>query len=501
MSTQVAFPKPDFGRLYGITHDAVTKAQVIRPNRVLKVGIGIPKGRAVHIFMHNKEWMIRFGVWEDDNGKKKLKMKTVYRGNSIVKVNGVDTKLSNERKDVESWYHAHKNDAAVSNRPQKIQHFTFTARTVREDEGGKPVEIFEPDFEAIEAHGDAPRRIPIVLTTSNPLRQEDQWWTAAELKCHGDGLLGERVLSAGSPKDEWWERAKAAGLKMFPIQPCRLAGCPHAGVDCKNHSNIEFQLAGALRLGSTAYFASTGQVTAERLASSLASIKIPVENMGLSVVGATMYLVLGSFKANKDGKPSIQPAAWLEFTESSMAAMRKVLQETSWTPRAIEQVTRMIEAAPGAPDDIVNSELSAPAVMAEFSDAEFEDEEPAAEAGPAAAATQAKTDALSEKIAKAKEGKGAAAPEPGPVVNVPVATPSAVPQPAATQPTTPWPDRAGMNAAMNAQKSRIGLAAWESLMTKHSVMMGSLKHDDPKALALYTDAVAAPAIVLDTDVF
>ena len=152
MSTQ-ALPRPDFGKLYGITHDAVTKAQIIRPNRVLKVGIGIPKGRAVHVFMHNKEWMIRFGVWEDEGGKKKLKMKTVYRGNSIVKVGGVETKLSNERKDVEAWYHAHKNDAAMSNRPQKIQHFTFTTKTVREDESGRPVEVFEPDFEAIEGDG------------------------------------------------------------------------------------------------------------------------------------------------------------------------------------------------------------------------------------------------------------------------------------------------------------------------------------------------------------
>lgn len=492
MSTQTALPKPDFGKLYGITHDAVTKAQVIRPNRVLKVGIGIPKGRAVHIFIHNKEWMIRFGVWEDEGGKKKLKMKTVYRGNSTVKVGGVDTKLSNERKDVEAWYHAHKQDAAVSNRPQKIQHFTFTSRTVREDEGGKPVEVFEPDFEAIEAHGDAPRRIPIVLTTNSPLRQEDQWWTATELKCHGDGLLGERVLALGSEKDQWWSAAKAAGLKMFPIEPCRLGGCPHAGVDCKNHSNIEFQLAGSLRLGATAYFASTGQVTAERLASSLASIKIPVENMGLSVVGATMYLVLGSFKANKDNKPSIQPCVWLEFTESSMAAMRRVLQETSWTPKALDQVTRMIEAAT-VPDDIVNTELSAPAIMAEFSDAEFEDDDgPVSDPSPAATATAAKTEALSDKLKKQKEAKpepkdqGAAQNE---IQQAPPNQPKETPVQATLVPKHTWPDRQAMNSAFIKEQTAMNNdEKFAAVLARCKVSsMGTLDHTSEKASQVYEE--------------
>ncbi len=396
MNTQTTLPKPDFGRLYGITHDPVTKAQVVRPNRVLKVGIGIPKGPAIHVFMHNKEWMIRFGAWEKvSGGKDKLVMRTVYRGNATVMVGDTETKLSNERKDVEAWYHAHKHDAVVSNRPQKIQHFTFTTRTVREDEGGKPFETFEPDFEAIEAHGDVPRRVPIVLTTNNPLRQEDQWWAASELKCHGDGLLAERVLSTGTIKDQWWEQAKAAGLKMFPYQPCRLGGCPHVGIDCKNHSILEFQLAGALRLGATAYFTSTGQVTAERLASSLASIKLPIDNMGLSVVGATMYLVLGSFKANKDNKPSIQPVVWLEFTESSMAAMRRILQETSWTPKALE-AARVIEAP--LVEDIVN-EMTAPGITLD-GDADFDDD---VETVPlAATATFAATEELGKALAAAR---------------------------------------------------------------------------------------------------
>ncbi len=485
MSTQTALPKPDFGRLYGVTYDQTSKSAIVRTPRVLKVGIGIPKGRAIHVFMHSGDWIIRFGAWEEKDGKKKLVMKTVYRGNQ----NG----LSNKQADVEAWYNAHKQDAAVSNRPQKIPHFTFTQRTIIEDGGGKPVEVFEPDFDAIFAHGNSPRKIPVILTKDAPIWQEDQFWTATELKCHGDGLLAERILSMGSAKDQYWQIAKDAGLKMFPYGPCRLGGCPHAGVDCKKHSTIDLQLAYALRLGATAYFSSTGDVTASRLFSSFEDIAGPLAKMGYSVVGVPMYLVLGSFRANHEGKASAQPCVSLELTAAGSKALNQLLAENAWAPAKIGTGPRQI-AAPEEPMLDATAEVLAPGIMNEFSEPEFDDDAVTVEASPAATATQAKTEALSEKIRKTKEGVApvtAAAPDPGPAVNVP----------AQSATSAPWTDRPSMNSALTAQKTRIGQEAFDGLLAKHNVLMGSLKFDDPKAAVLYAEMVAAPMASLPEDVF
>ncbi len=488
MSTPAVTPRPEFGKIFGITYDANTRLPVVRTPRVLKVGIGIPKGKAVHIFMHNGDWIIRFGVWEEKDGKKKLVMKSVYRGNSKVK----DVVLSNKRADVEAWYNAHKDEAAFSNRPQKIPHFTFTRRSIVEVEG-KPVEVFEPDFEAIEAHGDAPRRIPVVLTSDSPLMQELAFWSATELKCHGDGILAERVVSMGSAKDDNWKEAKERGDKMFVYSPCGKA-CQYLGKDCKPMSTLNVQLAYAMRLGATAYFTSTGIVSAGQLFSSLTEISEAIHRRGMSICGIPMDLVLGSFRANHEGRPSAQPCVSLELRAAGQKELNRILAENAWVPVKLEEGARQIA---GVTDDAAiydaEPETLAPGLAAEFSDAEFDDSEPVVEeSSPAATATAAKTEALSDKLKNAKkETKPDTVKEAKPE---PVVEPAA---PAASK----WPDRQAMNADFNKQKARIGQEAFDGLLSKHSVLMGSLKHDEDKALALFGDMAAAPMAVQDSDPF
>jgi hypothetical protein len=509
MSTQAVTPRPEFGKIFGITYDKNTRLPMVRTPRVLKVGIGIPKGKAVHIFMHNGDWIIRFGVWEKSGDKNKLVMKTVYRGNSKVKMGDSEVILSNKRADVEAWYAAHKQDAAVSNRPQKIPHFTFTRRTIVEDEGGKPVEVFEPDFEAIEAHGDSPRRIPIMLMADNPLSQELAFWSAIELKCHGDGLLAERVVSMGSAKDENWKAAKDAGDKMFVYSPCGTS-CPYLGKECKPHSVLNMQLAYALRIGATAYFTTTGMVSAGQLFSSLTDIAEAVHNKGISLRGIPMDLVLSSFRANHEGKPSVQPCVFLDLRASSRRELDKILSDNAWVPVRLENGVKQIEAPiseAGAMYD-AEAETLAPAINAEFSEPEFDDDEPVTvEASPAATATQAKTEALSEKIRKTREGtapvatpKDSGAAQSA-VTKDPGGAQNEIQQAGPAAPSIPWTDRPTMNSALTAQKARIGQEAYDGLLAKHNVMMGALKFDDPKAAALYADMVAAPMAVNDGDVF
>lgn len=484
-TTQAALPRPDFGRLYGITYDPGTKAPMIRVPRVLKVGIGIPKGKAIQVFKFNGRWHIRHGVWEKNpGGKDKLVMRTVYQGGAIVKVDGKDVEMPNTKEAAEAWHNANKDKAAVSNRPQKQPFFGFTRRTVVEDASGKPTEFFEPDFDAIDAHGDCPRRIEVILTSESPLRQEDQWWTASELKCHGDGLLGERVLSAGSAKDEWWQQAKDAGLKMFPYAPCRLNGCPHAGVDCKQHSTLELQLAYALRLGATAYFTSTGQVTADQLHSSLMSIRVPLEKRGYSIVGIPMHLVLGSFKANHEGKPTIQPCVSLELTAAGAKALNQLLSENSWVPARIGTSPRQIT---GAADQEMTydapTEALAPAIAAEFTDAEYDEDVPedAATPPPVATATAAKQAEVSERLKKAKEKKDEPAPAAPAVADVPTATQL-------------WADKGSMDTLFISQRHRVGPDAFSKIFADAGTNPNSLKHDSTKAAELYAAVLALPGL-------
>jgi hypothetical protein len=515
MSTAATAPRPDFGRLYGITYDKGTKVPIVRAPRVLKIGIGIPKGKAIHIFLHGGLWHIRFGVWEDTGGKKKLVMKTVYRGESTVKMGDKEVTLSNKRADVEAWFNANKDRAAISNRPQKIPHFTFTRRTIIEDESGRPIEMFEPDWDAIEAHGDAPRRIPVILTSESPMTQAFEWWTATALQCHGDGLLAERLVAIGSEKDENWKVAKDAGLKMFLYQPCFAGGCKQAGVECKPHSTLNVQLAYAMRLGATAYFTTTGMVSAGQLFSSLMEIKDAIESRGYSIAGIPMDLVLGSFRATHDGKPSVQPCVSLELRSQSNQKLNQILAENSWVPAQLGTSTRQITSAVDdsggfdAPDAVL-----APAIAAEFSEADFDDEaEVVAEAQPpAATATQEKQAAVGEKLAKARKAAEATpAPQSGEPAQAPAAAAPPAPAPVAPVPvptttTFPWADDESMRSLFKAEIKKDSDFV-QGILKKHGVMFPQLKPDDPRSVAIYNEIkagkVPAPqgSLIQDEDLF
>ncbi len=491
--------RPEYGRLYGITYDKNSRVPMIRPPRVMKVSIGIPKGRAIQIFLHAGKWNIRHGAWEKTGGKDKLVMKTVFKGGAVV--NGVET--PNTRAAAEAWHNANKQNAAISNRPQKIPYFTFTRRTIIETSDGKPAEVFEPDFDAIEAHGDAPRRISVILTSENPLQQSYEWWTASELKCHGDGLLAERAISAGSVKDPGWQEAKDAGQKMFVFSPCYVSGCPHAGVDCKPHSTLNMQLAYAMRLGATSYFTSTGQVSADQLFSSLWEIREPIERRGYSIAGIPLDLVLGSFRANHDGKPSIQPCVSLELRARAGQVLDKILAENSWVPAQLGAGPKMIAATQEEAGSFdAPTEVLAPAIAAEFIEAEFDDEDPSQTETPppAAVATQLKQAQIAETLRHQREAQAAStAPAPPPtVVDAIKADPASGSTGSVHPPVPQWhliSDRATMNATLTMEKSRVGDFAFAAVLKKHNTMMGNLKADDPVALAIYQDlrAIVTPS--------
>ncbi len=367
--------------LIGITHD-INKVQIIREPRVLKVGIGISKGRAVYVYLKDRRWMIRVGKFD----KEKLAMVTV---------NGPDGQPGFATKqEAQSWFSANKESIAISNRPQKIPFFTFTKRIIREVKG-KPEESFEPDFDAIEAHGEMPREIDIVFMAENPLFQQYQAWSATELKCSGDGVLAQRLIQLGNKDWPGWTEAEAAKQKTFPVIECWVSGlCPIAEKgECKPTSVLTFQLANDIRVGATSYFTTTSIRSAIQLASSLASIRALAERVGAGISNTPLKLVLAPFRTNHDNKPATQYGVSLELRSQDVKKLRQLLAESAWKPG-----TRLLNAAEEPAE--IPAEITPEAMTAEFTDEpQFEDDaaDPVKQE-PMAAATQEKTSALAEKI-------------------------------------------------------------------------------------------------------
>lgn len=481
MSTQAAQPqRPEFGKLYGITHNIETGAAIRRIQRVLKVGLGIAKGRAVQVFIHNAKWHIRFGVFEG----KSLVMKTVFKGG--------EQGMPNTRAAAEAFYEANKQKAEISNRPQKVSYFTFSKRTMKEDSSGRIVESFEPDFDAIEAHGDLPQHLSILVAESNPLHQSYEFWNATALQCKGDGRIAERAIALGSAADPNWASAKAAGAKVFLYDRCYKTGCKYAGKECKPHSTLNLQLKKSLRLGATAYFTSTGEVSAGRLASSLDAIRAPIEARGYGIAGLTLELVLQPFPANPaGGKRSLQPAVSLELRASGPDDLRKMLEESSWVQPGVPQLALPpAEFEPVIYDEAAIEDAET-ATDAGIADAEFDDDFDAPPVAPAASATRQKQDEISEQLKRQREAVEAAVAPP---TIVPMSGPST--HRSDGSPRMPWNNEKGMKALLETALARVGPAAYEAVLERHGIHE-AFSYDDVLGHEFYADLKLLPDAATD----
>lgn len=224
----------DRTKLYGLTHDAVNKRPMVRQVRMLKVGIGFPKGPNIHAFIApSGEWVIEEG---DSKPPKRTKFKTMA--------------------EAKAFYADRRRSVPERKYPSKFPYFTFLRTGM---DGG-----FVHDFEAIERHGSMPTEIEIVFLTDTPLEQAMEWWTSAEKKCEGNGIDARRRLDLASTDEEkkLADAARKAGEQYFPIiEGCHMRGCKYSRGEkppCKPHSRLMFQLAYNPTLGGTAVFDTTG---------------------------------------------------------------------------------------------------------------------------------------------------------------------------------------------------------------------------------------------------
>ncbi len=331
--------------LYGVTHTPAGKP-IVRLAKTLKVGIGYPKGKAIHVYIDARgKWCVETGDHKDTR-----------------KVARFD-----DRAKAQDFYREAWPKTADRRYPAKFGYFTFQRISI---DGS-----FSPDWDAIELHGPLPTEVPIVFLDNAPLHQQFEWWTAAELKCSGDGRTAMRRCSAAKTKEEKAaaEEAAARGENVFPIlDACFTQGCVYAKGEkplCKPHTRLSFQLANAPALGSTCHFDSTGFRSASQLFSSLEQIRAitgrgnPEEG---PVAGIPLLLKLLPYKTSHQGKPSTQFGVTLHLrAKDAMDLMRGTLQRADEF-RQLQVAPLMLSAAQEeAPEEALSDAVDADVIHGE----------------------------------------------------------------------------------------------------------------------------------------
>lgn len=304
--------------IYGLTHDD-TGRPITRLAKSVKVGFGYPKGAAVHVFIDRTgEWVVETGIGRD---AKQHRFQTMP--------------------EAQKFYGQARQSAGERKYPAKIPYFTFQRVAAN-------AELY-PDWDAIALHGSKPVEVPIVFSDQEPLRQKMEWWTAAELKCEGDGRDARRRCNAAKGPEQQ-AAAKAAaerGEQWFPIiDGCGHGRCPEATGDkpsCKPHSRLTFILAKAPSLGTVCHYDSTGYRTAVWLASPIEQLR---QVTGGRLAGISMRLKLQAYKTSFAGKPSVQIGATLYMPEADfLELIRRARQQADeFAARQLDQPTRQIEA-------------------------------------------------------------------------------------------------------------------------------------------------------------
>ena len=337
--------RPAKNRMYGLTHE-LDGTPIIREPRVIKVGIGVPKGRSVLV------WIDAKGNWCVQHEKDKIARFA-------------------SKEEARAFYKTARDKAPERRYPQKLPYFIFTKVS--------PQWMFEPDFDAIEAHGPTPTEIDIVFFREEPFEYAYEMWTAAERKCFGDGMNGMRVLSMARTEEEkrLAEEAKRAGERHFPvINQCRVMGCPYAqtsGDDappCKPHGRLLFQLLSRVSFGGSAYFDTTGFRSVSQLHSNLEMFR------GLTdghIAGIPLKMIVRPYRTSHNGKPATQYGVHLEFPDKDAATLRKNLLEHVRNFRGEVPVRPAPKELPPAMDvtDPQAEDVEPPPVIAAAMEAEF----------------------------------------------------------------------------------------------------------------------------------
>ena len=312
----------DKSKLYGLTHDLDGTPRTHQV-RMLKVGIGYPRGPAIHVYIDRSgKWVVELGVGDK-----------------------VALKRFDDRGTAKEYYTDQRRRAPIRKYPGKFPYFTFY-------QIGMDAQYY-PDWDAIEQHGSIPTEIEVVFLTNDPLEQTMQWWTAAELKCEGNGKDARRRIELAETDDEKQAAAKAeaAGEQFFPLtNACYACGCKHARGDkaiCKPKTRLSFQLAHAPTIGGTCVYETTGFRSGRNLFSCIEQIRTVTgrgdPEQGV-VAGIPLILILRPYRTSHKGQPTKQYGVSLQLrAEDAVSLYRKAIQAGDEF-QAISRVPRQLEA-------------------------------------------------------------------------------------------------------------------------------------------------------------
>lgn len=289
---------------YGLTHKE-SGEPMVRVVTTTKVGIGLPQGKAVHVYIDlGGKWIVMEGTG-----------KSAQRHECTDKVEARRTYLAASQRAPERKY------------PGRLPHFTFT----RVSSDG----TYQPDWDAIELHGSLPTEVPVIFFKDEPLDVEYAMFTATEKKCWGDGRDALRIVSLTTNKAQK-ETAEAAienGEKYYKIENgCAIYDCPFAkNKECKPHGRLYFQLTKAPRLGTSAYFDTTGRRSIGQLFSCLQDFRSFTGRGDAKrgfVAGIPLWLTVRPYRVRYTDKTgehtSTQYSVGLEFRGEGMEPERLV---------------------------------------------------------------------------------------------------------------------------------------------------------------------------------
>ncbi len=336
-------PRPS-NKLYGVTHDPKSgAAQLVEP-RTVKVSIGLPKGRAIHVYIDIEgQWVIVLGSGKD-----------AKRGRFKAKEDA-------QRKYRELWGTAPNREY-----PERLPYFTFLHPSASGE--------FEPDWDVIESHGPLPTEIDITFIRDDPFEASYQMWSTKEKQCTGDGKIAERILALADTKEEKELAAQAQkrGEKYFPIvDRCWLNECKYSKPSdnkpspCRPMGRLFFQLLKTPRLGATAVYNTAGYKSIKQLFSSIETFKHAGRGF---ICGIPLKMLLQPYRVTYNGRTATQFAVSLEFRPESALALRQSLVDYAVQYRIagaeqLKQIENM--APPELPAQEIPEEHPA-AIAAEF---------------------------------------------------------------------------------------------------------------------------------------
>lgn len=342
--------RPQPGRIYGLTHDPGTGQSIIRAPRTLKVSIGLPPGKDVECVKDPGDpTSILIGHRKTKDGEMN------WAKYNVSDVRGIIGGL--KKANADAWHR---------NYPKKLEYFTFVQPG--------PEGTVEYDVESIIANPARPKEIDVVFIDENPLNQQMEMWTAAELKCYGDGFNAMRVHSLARTEEEKLISAAVKEsdpfAKYFPlVNGCHQCGCPFSRPSmrgdkeqpaaCKPHSKLKFQMMSSLRLGTTVEFDTTSWKTGTNLHSCLEIFRSAT---GDYVRGIPLKMILRPFRTSHNGQKAIAYTIALEFRAETAAALRtKLLEHASLFRRAesmpaLQPARQHQIAAPAEPTDVPTAE-------------------------------------------------------------------------------------------------------------------------------------------------